>query len=908
MPNNYKTIINFRDGIQVDADDLISQNGLVGIGTTIPREQLDVRGNIIVENETNLRHVNVIGYATHYGNINVAVGYSVGIGTTVPEATFQVGVGTTGATITAEGVVSAQQFVGDGSGLINLPTSVWDNPNPGAGTTIYAFRPVGIAKTFPQADFAIGDLIEVDAISGVGTFEGLEAKNLTLTGNAQQGNITMVGDIIGVQTVTGSGNIELAGIGSFGGLDMASGVMIGTARGLKFTGDNTTIDFEGGAVDAASRQGIRFIETSGASESQAILYNANVTGVGGTESGQVEFWGRDNLDSDPIKYKPRVVISREGRIGVGKSTVDTSYNVDVVGTGTFTGSVGAAGGFIGDVIGDITGVAGLAEGLTGTPDIIVDDITSPGINTIYIRNTGVSTFGGELNVGNFIGVGSTSSALGRGLGVIGGADFTGGGTFAGDVTVGGNLTVGGTFGGSVNISDVTANELVVTGIMSGTTSSSAVLNDTTITGNVIQSADKQSTFGAVTIGGTTRINTTDLFFGDGSTQVSASGTVFANLSGIITTGRIQCDVLDINTTFNYTGGSIGTFGSIELRGGTGIISCTDVICSGIVSCQNMNATAGVTTVFDLDISDGNNTNLLIKKVGFNTTLNGIGIAEGIEMYDNAEISMQGQGGIGIGTTSGKRSPNIDLYVGYRRDDVGAFLGGDVLFEGAVGIGTKVELSQGNAVEVYKNVHLFSNHTGIGGTEGAGIVRVGFDTALPQSSIDLGESEGSIILSRRTEAQGTPQFGRPGLLWYNTDNNYPEIYTTNNSTVGIKTILNETHDPNNVLEELGFLGGIVDSDLQRRQRLNADSIDNYIQPGPEFGLANSVGFGTAHMLYNKAYDKHQYATQQGSSKTDASIFRSYVSSGTSALNIELDSTGTKVFITIAGVGSATLSLV
>ena len=93
----------------------------------------------------------------------------------------------------------------------------------------------------------------------------------------------MVGDIIGVQTVTGSGNIELAGIGSFGGLDMASGVMIGTARGLKFTGDNTTIDFEGGAVDAASRQGIRFIETSGASESQAILYNANVTGVGGTE-------------------------------------------------------------------------------------------------------------------------------------------------------------------------------------------------------------------------------------------------------------------------------------------------------------------------------------------------------------------------------------------------------------------------------------------------------------------------------------------------------------------------------------------------------------------------------------------------------------------------------------------------
>ena len=91
--------------------------------------------------------------------------------------------------------------------------------------------------------------------------------------------------------------------------------------------------------------------------------------------------------------------------------------------------------------------------------------------------------------------------------------------------------------------------------------------------------------------------------------------------------------------------------------------------------------------------------------------------------------------------------------------------------------------------------------------------------------------------------------------------------------------------------------------------NKDSIDNVIQPGfLVWSCSNSVGFGTAHMLYNKAYDKHQYATAQGSSKTDASIFRSYVSSGTSALNIELDSTGTKVFITIAGVGSATLNLV
>ena len=33
---------------------------------------------------------------------------------------------------------------------------MWANPNPGAGTTIYAFRPVGVAVTFPGADFAVG--------------------------------------------------------------------------------------------------------------------------------------------------------------------------------------------------------------------------------------------------------------------------------------------------------------------------------------------------------------------------------------------------------------------------------------------------------------------------------------------------------------------------------------------------------------------------------------------------------------------------------------------------------------------------------------------------------------------------------------------------------------------------------
>ena len=42
---NIKKTFNFRNGVQVDDDNLIvNQTGLVGIGTTIPTEALDVRG------------------------------------------------------------------------------------------------------------------------------------------------------------------------------------------------------------------------------------------------------------------------------------------------------------------------------------------------------------------------------------------------------------------------------------------------------------------------------------------------------------------------------------------------------------------------------------------------------------------------------------------------------------------------------------------------------------------------------------------------------------------------------------------------------------------------------------------------------------------------------------------------
>jgi hypothetical protein len=335
---------------------------------------------------------------------------------------------------------------------------------------------------------------------------------------------------------------------------------------------------------------------------------------------------------------------------------------------------------------------------------------------------------------------------------LSGADFSGGGSFGGDLSVEGNLSIGGTFGGSVNITDVTAAEIIATGIISGTTSSSATLHDTTITGNLVQSAGKNLSVGQnLSIGGTTTFGS-QINFGDATTQVSAAGTLFANLSGIITTGAITVGDLDVGGNFNYTGGSIATFGSILLNGVSGFVSCKSLDAgTGIISCTGLNArtgeitggglnltgpttsnnyfqsTAGVSTFFDIDITGGNNSNLKLTRLGFNTSLSTLGITEGIALWDNAEIFVDDSpgGGIGIGTTAGKRDSSVALYVGYGRDASGNFINGETVFEGGVGIGTMVGNNDGNMLEVYKETVFHSYHTGRGGTD-AGPARVGYE--------------------------------------------------------------------------------------------------------------------------------------------------------------------------------------
>lgn len=136
MANYYKSF-NFKNGIQVDNDNfIVNANGLVGIGTTIPTELLDVRGNVKIVgviSATNIQAQNsyVSGVSTHsnlkVGNISISSGI-----------------------ITAStGIIT---YYGDGSKLTNIDNSYWSSGSNG----IYSSNNIGIGTTNPEYSLQIG--------------------------------------------------------------------------------------------------------------------------------------------------------------------------------------------------------------------------------------------------------------------------------------------------------------------------------------------------------------------------------------------------------------------------------------------------------------------------------------------------------------------------------------------------------------------------------------------------------------------------------------------------------------------------------------------------------------------------------------------------------------------------------
>ena len=511
----------FRNGVQVDEDNfIVNANGLVGIGTSIPNEALDVRGTAKVVGLTTTNDLFVAGVATA---TDIKVGTAISI---------------TG------GGVKATNFYGDGATLSNLPTSQWEDVNLGLGfTSIYAIGNVGIATTDPRQSFQVGGSPDILGKSGVG---------INSIGNIKATGIVTATSFVGALTGNVVGNVTGAVTGN------VTGNITGNVDGNVNSGISTL-----GVTNASA------LTVSGVTTSNGFV--GSLTGdVTGDLTGDVTGNVTGNLTGN-------VTGNITGDIVSGVTTASTAVNVGTGGTALAALNTGRVG--IGSAIPksdltikkatdaslEIVGETGLTKVSLGKSDTDGDESAlirygnpDASLNIINYNAGSVNSFihaggGTGIQTGRFSWIyGQTNAELlsltyeGKvGVGKTNpdyNLEVVGTSTITSDLGVGGNLAVDGnvTLTGSIDLP--------------------AVVDGTNLNNSV-----GVSTFNSVSIGGTVGIETS--VFGQTSTalfnKIGIQTDTFEPLIGLRVNARSEFNYIGIGTTaspdhfFPLAGGSDG---------------------------------------------------------------------------------------------------------------------------------------------------------------------------------------------------------------------------------------------------------------------------------------------------------------------------------------------------------------
>ncbi len=528
---NYRKSFNLRNGVQVDDDNfIVNSNGLVGVGTSVPTEILDIRGTtkvvgLITATSATISNLLVPGIGTFTSLTDGTVRISSGI------ITSSVGVAT---------------FYGDGSGLINIPTSQWVDVNTGIGiTSIYAAGAVGVATNYPYYYFQVGG--NPDTSSGVGFNSTGDVKiSGIVTANAFVGDGGNITALNASNLVTGTistsrlpSDIIVSGIITAGSF---VGNLTGTASTANSITPTTIITVSGASIGVAT-------------VTNNLLVNQKV-GVG-TDNPTTQVYvrqsGISSVHVQSVSNEASISVARSDSSGkgVGKIRFGNSNLSYVYSTDQSLDIINYDDGNINHYL--QYGSAGVGTG---------------NFNWIYGQNPNTSlmtlTYDGKLGINQ---ENPTSTLHVVGTSTVTGNSYVGGAsTITGSLNVGGSLSVTGTI--------LFNSQLVGTlGVSTSTSPTSYSLqvggNPDSINGVGISSSGNVKASGTVTATtiSATAVNST---YANISGIITASsfgnGTGTANLSNINSESLNVSNTASISTVFATTELVLPTYTNAERTG------------------------------------------------------------------------------------------------------------------------------------------------------------------------------------------------------------------------------------------------------------------------------------------------------------------------------------------------------
>ena len=489
---NIRKSFNFRNGVQVDNDNfVVNANGLVGIGTSIPTESLDLIGNTKISGLTTTTTLGVAQTSNFYGDVNI------GSNVTIDPTT---------------GNLSATKFIGDASGLQNIvaiSTTGWI----AQGVGLHTFRSIGIGTTNPEYYLQIGE----NPASGIGV--GITDGNIHASG------------IITATTFRGTFDGDVTGVSA--GIALTA-TKLQTARDFNITGDleASTISFDGsGNVSLASTLSSSFsANTSGiitASE-----FSGTLTGNVNASSG-VSTFTRLEVDAASITNANITGVGTFNDLRVNKSSdaslVITSLTNSSVSIGE---SVGAGNSSAQLLYSPATGRLDINNYDVGGVNINLHEGTGTGTTESFSVNYN-NTKQFEVTYDGKIGINRDGFTLENALEV--GGDMS----VSNNAVIAGILTVTGTAGNSFTLGD--GSPLPISDTQNFNTSSGiSTFNDFNIGNELTVSQDALFNSSAYIFGPKVGIGTTngsEFRTGPVGLIMQATGSIWAD-NGFYTAGKV----------------------------------------------------------------------------------------------------------------------------------------------------------------------------------------------------------------------------------------------------------------------------------------------------------------------------------------------------------------------------------